>query len=80
MGCMQGPTPSFTPMTAEKGIFPHKARPEVWKMGGNKTNFRQAKQTGRGRENQETGLHSRMSLYYERWTAIALRPRSGRRV
>lgn len=30
-----------------------------------RTNFRQAKQTGRGRENQETGLHS-LILYYKR--------------
>jgi hypothetical protein len=47
-----------------KGVFPHKARPEVWKVG-EKNNFRQANQTGRSRENQEMGLHSRMSLYYK---------------
>lgn len=59
------PRPPSRLCLLQREVFAHKARPEQGVEKRERTNFWQAEQTGRGRENQETGLHSRMSLYYK---------------
>lgn len=59
------PRPPSRLYLLKREVFAHKARPNRGVEKWERTNFWQAEQTGRGRENQETGLHSRMILYYK---------------